>query len=347
MSDNSKKTRPEKGQILRHIFIDRKIRQGMRTGRYANCSSMAAEYEVSPKSIMRDIDFLKNQCDAPIAYDRSKRGYYYTEANYRLPAVNISASDLFAISIAEKVLQQHRDTPVYDKLNSVFKRIEESLPETVSIKPSWIDRRISIVEHHKTSISSDIWEAVADALQRSQTIKIDYHKPGGEARTRLVDPYHLVNYKGEWYLTGLCHLREKVLTFAVSRMGKASVTSKGFVYPADFDFDRFAASRFGIFSGEKEYRVRLEFAPRHTPYVLEREWHPSQSIHLQPDGGVVLELVSSHLFELRQWVMSWGGGVEVLEPIELRNDVINELRSALAGYEASQGRCRRVTRKKP
>ena len=76
----------DKTQLLRLVFIDRKIREGMRSGIYANCSSMAKEYEVSSKSIMRDIDYLKNQRDAPIEYDPQKRGYYYTEDNFKLPA---------------------------------------------------------------------------------------------------------------------------------------------------------------------------------------------------------------------------------------------------------------------
>ena len=111
----------DKTQLLRLIFIDKKIREGMRSGIYENCHSMAKEYEVSSKSILRDIDYLKHQCEAPIEYDSSKKGYFYTEENFKMPAININASDLFAICIAEKVLKQHQDTPVYQKLFSVFK----------------------------------------------------------------------------------------------------------------------------------------------------------------------------------------------------------------------------------
>ena len=71
----------DKTQLLRLVFIDKKIREGMRFGNYANCSSMADEYEVSTKSIMRDIDYLKNQCDAPIEYDPSKKGQGLDEAD--------------------------------------------------------------------------------------------------------------------------------------------------------------------------------------------------------------------------------------------------------------------------
>ena len=114
-----------KAQLLRLIFVDRSIRKGMRSGKLANCSSMAEAYEVSYKSIMRDIDYLKHQCDAPIEYDPQRHGFYYTEETYQMPAINISESDLFAICVARKALEQHRNTPVYDKLLRVFGRIEQ------------------------------------------------------------------------------------------------------------------------------------------------------------------------------------------------------------------------------
>ena len=93
--------RKNKVQLLRLVFIDQKIREGMQTGKLANCSGMSREYEVSPKTIMRDIDYLKYQRDAPIEYDSSRKGYFYTEENFSLPALTLNESDLFAICIAQ------------------------------------------------------------------------------------------------------------------------------------------------------------------------------------------------------------------------------------------------------
>lgn len=323
----------DKTQLQRLIFIDRQIRDGMRCGRYANCHTMAREYEVSTKSIQRDLDYLKYQCDAPIEYDSSKKGYYYSEENFKMPAVQINASDLFAISLAEKVLKQHEDTPIYQKLVSVFKKIEESLPEKVAIHPAWIDNRISIIQQQKTTILPEIWSSVADALQRNRTLTISYRKPGApRARSRDVDPYHLVNFQGEWYLVGFCHLRGKILTFSISRIKTTFVTSQGFTVQAGFDFKN-TSTRFGIFSGDHSYRVKIRFEKQHAAYVREREWHPSQELSPQKDGGLIFAITTSHLFEIRQWVLSWGAGVRVLEPPELVEQVKDELGAALRQYQ--------------
>ena len=323
----------DKTQLLRLLFIDRKIREGMRTGIMANCSSMAAEYEVSAKSILRDIDYLRSQRDAPIAYDATVRGYYYTEENYALPAISLNESDLFAICIAEKALRLHEDTPIYRKLQKVFRKIEESLPEKVSIHPAWVEDKLSVIPERQTRLEPEIWEAVSSGLSKNRTLAISYRKPGGrESTERRVDPYHLVRYQGEWYLIGHCHKRGAIVTFAMSRIQAAQLLEKIFAVPEDFDHARYGGSQFGIFSGEREVLVKIWFSREHAPYLLEREWHPRQTVVRKKDGSVVLGFPALHLYEVRRWILSWGSGAKALAPKELVEAVYRELASALADY---------------
>ncbi|MBU0480605.1 MAG: WYL domain-containing protein [Proteobacteria bacterium] len=320
-------------QLQRLIFIDQAIREGMRQGVLANRSTMAARYEVSPKSIGRDIDYLKHQMDAPIEYDQQKHGYFYTEETYKLPAISISESDLFAICVARKALKQHENTPVYRKLVSVFRKIEQSLPDKVSVEPSWVDDRMSVLQERGTDIDPATWDKVAEALHHNRRLRLSYLKPGDTAEEeREIDPYHVVNFQGEWYVAGFCHRRRDIRIFALSRIKAAETLKAHFTIPDDFSFARFAGHHFGIFRGEKDHRVEIHFAQKHTPYVLEREWHPEQSITHADDGSVTLSFTSNHLFEVKRWILSWGSGVRVLAPPELVDAVRLELEEALQAY---------------
>jgi proteasome accessory factor B len=319
---------------LRLVFVDRKIREGMKSGDYANSSSIAREYEVSRKSIVRDIDYLKNQRDAPIAYDRRKHGYFYTEENFKLPAIDINASDLFALCITEKVLKQHENTPVYEKLRSVFRKIEESLPEKVSVQPSWVNSSISIVAEHRTLIEPHVWGEIAESLQQSKLLKISYLKPGAGKRTeREIEPYHLVSFQGEWYVIGFCRRRKKVLTFAISRIKSAELSPQTFTIPEDFDYQKTAGERFGIFAGQKTFKVTILFDKENAPYVKEREWHPSQKIKSRRDGSLLLTLTTSHFLEIKKWILSWGRGAQVIEPESLRKEIVTELAQMMEQYQ--------------
>ncbi len=320
-----------KAQLLRLIFIDHKIRQGMKSGHLANCQSMAAEYEVSYKSIQRDIDYMKNQMAAPIAYDAGRRGFFYTEENYALPALSMSESDLFAIFIAEQALQQYKNTPVYDKLRRVFAKIAESLPDGIHVDPQLIDQRFSFKAAHHTVIDPAVWEKVSLATRRRHPLSLVYQKPDGSAPSqRRVDPYRMISYEGEWYIRGYCHSRRRVLTFALARIRAVSVEAKAALEEREAAGEQ--EEGFGIFSGNERYMVRIRFARKEAAYVRERIWHPAQRFRPGPDDSVILEFPAAHLREVKRWVLSWGDGATVEAPPELVDTIRRELAGMCHNY---------------
>ena len=322
-----------KSQLGRLLFIDREIRAGMGSGRLANCSSLARQYEVSAKTILRDIDFMKSRMDAPIAYDSRRRGYLYSEENYALPALRVREGELFALLVAQKGLEQYRGTPVYESLASVFKRIEQSLPEQVSLDAAWLGARISILPEQHTRIDHQVWETTLKALRQGRTVRISHCRPGAEACSeREVDPYHIVGHQGEWYLIGFCRSRGEVRTFAISRIASALPTGRAFRMPDSFAFDEFRRSSFGIIRGDRPCTVTLRFAAGLAPYVREREWHPAQKVREHRDGGLTLSLPATDLIEVKCWALSWGPGVRVMAPRRLATQVADDLAAALRVY---------------
>jgi predicted DNA-binding transcriptional regulator YafY len=322
-----------KSQLARLLFIDRAIREGMQQGRLANCTNLAAEYEVSTKTILRDIDYLRLHWEAPIAYDPQRKGYLYTEESYALPAIHLNEGDLFGLAIAHKGLEQYRDTPMYEKLAALFRKIEQSLPQRVSCDAAWLDSRISVVPEQQRTIDPAVWGSVTAGLTRSRTLRLSYRKPGAaRPEARQVDPYHVLRFEGAWYLIGYCHLRQAVRSFALSRIGEASVLRDSFAVPADFDPAALVAEGFGLGRGTGQYRVRLRFVAAAAPYVVERIWHQEQQLKRHRDGGVTLTLPAGDLAAIKRWVLSWGSEVEVLGPRGLIDMVQAEVRVMAACY---------------
>jgi hypothetical protein len=77
-------------QHSRLLFIDRKIGEG----RYPNCGTLTEEWEVSGKTIMRDLDYMRYQSEAPLEYSAKHRRYYHTEENFKLSAISTKEGDL-------------------------------------------------------------------------------------------------------------------------------------------------------------------------------------------------------------------------------------------------------------
>ena len=317
-----------KPRLARLLFIDEMLRKN----NFPNCSSIAEKYEVSSKTIQRDIENMKDMYDAPIEYNSSKKGFYYTEPNYYLPAINIKESDFFAICIAEKALEQYENTQIYDHLSSVFEKISKYLPNEITVNTSWVDTRITFMQDSHTRIIPEIWEKISLGLCSQKQLLIKHRKTGGDPVSRYVNPYHIVSYKGEWYLIAYCHKRKDVVRFAILRILDANVTDKSFKVPDDFDFKSFMGSNFGIMTGEKEYNVKIKFSKSQAPYITERIWHREQSVKMNKDGSVILSFKTNSLFEVKRWVLSWGKDAKVISPKYLADEIKKELKEIIKHY---------------
>jgi len=299
-----------KPQHSRLLFIDRTIKEG----RYPNCSSLAEEYEVSRKTIQRDIEYMRYQLDAPIEYIARHRGYIYTEEQFQLPAMNIRESDLFGVYLAEKLLVQYEGTPIYDSLCSVFEKIEQSLPSKTTTDPAGDQSKFTVFPPFSTTIDPVVWEAMIACLRSSEQVKIEYKTPGKNPVTRTFNPYHGIRFEGDWYVVGHCYLRKEIRTFSLSRIITAKKTGEQFQTPSDFDFHNLSGSHFGVHWSDGDVDVKIRFCKRVADYVRERTWHPTQVLADCNNGDVILSMTVNHLLELKRWVLSWGEDAKVLEP---------------------------------
>ncbi len=319
-----------KPQYRRLLFIDSKLRENS----YPNSVSLAQEWEVSSRTISRDLDYLRDELGAPIEYDRAHNGYYYTEPNNRLPTVPVCESDLFAVCIAAKALKQFENTPLHARLQSVFAKLQQSLPGKVNADPSWLEERILIFPESTTVIEPEVWETIAAGVRQNRQVRIKYKTLGAPRPvSRTIDPYYLVNYSGEWYASGFCHRRDSIRTFAVSRIRAAELLSEPFLMPAKYDAETMFGDRFGIHWQEEKQTIRIQFNANIAPFIRERQWHPNQRIEKQPDGSIILEFSTNHVSEVKSWVLSWGAAARIVSPEGLTAEIAKELSLAASNYK--------------
>ena len=325
-----------KPQHARLQYIDRMIREK----RYPSCADLAGGWEVSERTILRDLDYMRNELDAPIAYVARERGFHYTEEQYQLPAIHLRESDLFAVYLAEKLLGQYEGTPIHASLSSIFRKIEDSLPDKIAARPEPDQSRFTVFAPHSTVVLPGIIETVFDCLRTSTRLEIEYRTPDGQTIMRQVDPYHGVRFEGDWYLVGNCHLRNAIRTFSLARMTTARKGREQFVIPPDFDFNRLSGSHFGVHWGRDDIEVRIQFNREAASFLRERQWHPSQRIEEQADGSLVLTLIVNHLLELRRWILSWGDSATVLAPASLASEIAATAQGIAAKYGMCTGNSR-------
>lgn len=297
--------------------LDRMLRihSALQSGRQPNASELAAEIEVSTKTIHRDIAFMRDRMGLPIGFDPVRNGYRYTEEVGAFPSLQISEGELFALLVAEKALQQYRGTPFEQRLVTALRKLERALPDTVSLNLGDWDHAISFRTTAEPILDAPVLEALADAIQHRRQLELTYRKPGARAaESRIVDPYHLANVNGDWYLFAFDHLRGAIRTFSPTRVQSVAVTGNTFRRPAKFELEKQLRDSFGIFSKEGDFEVRIRFDAAAADYIREKRWHPSQKLVELPDGGLELFLRLGSLVEVQRWVLGWGGHAVALAP---------------------------------
>ena len=303
-----------------------RIHQALQAGTYPNAAKLAREIEVSTKTIHRDIEFMLDRLNLPLKFDASHNGYFYDGEVSNFPTMQITEGEIFALVVAEKALQQYRGTNFEKPLLSAIRKMEQALPDTISLNLADIGKTISFRTRAEPILNLEVFEVLAKAAAEHRQLELLYRKPGQKPEARLVDPYHLANINGEWFLFAFDHARKDIRTFSPGRIQSAKVTGKTFERPQKFSLEKRLRDSFGVHSGDGEFEVVIRFASRAADYIREKKWHESQSLREFKDGAVELKMKLSSLSEVQRWVLSWGGDAKVLQPPEL----VDSLRRAAA-----------------
>ena len=307
-----------------------RIHQVLQSGVFPNASTLAREIEVATKTIHRDLEFMRDRLNLPLEFNPTRNGYHYTEEVSAFPTMQITEGELFALVVAEKALQQYRGTSFEKPLLSALRKMEQALPDTISLNLADMGQTISFRTRAEPVLNLKIFDALARAVSQHEQLELAYRKPGQDRpEPRLVDPYNLANINGEWFLFAYDHARKDIRTFVPARIQSVKPTGKSFERPQKFSLEKRLRDSFGVHSGEGEFAVVIRFNARAADYIREKKWHPSQTLRNLKGGGAELKMKLSSLSEVQRWVLSWGGDAKVVRPRELAEAVKQSARDIL------------------
>ncbi len=310
-----------------------RIHEELKRGALVNCTTLSQRMEVSRKTIMRDIAFMRDRLELPIEYDALIQAYRYTQPVNAFPTVQVTEGELMALLVARRALEQYEGTPFHRQLAVAFEKLTGGLKDRITFSPAEELRAVSFKNVGLGRTDLVVFNALSAAVLKSREVRFAYKKLGEKTATvRRVEPYHLANRENLWYLVGRDTDRGEMRTFALPRIREVNMEKQLFERPADFSPERFFAGALGVVGGTGDHRVRLRFTAVVADRVRERVWHESQGMVDRRDGALELSLRLGALGEVERWVLGWGAAVEVLAPAELRRSVAAAAAATAARY---------------
>lgn len=309
---------------------------------------MMHELGVSEKTVRRDLETFQ-AVGFPLKEHVGEFGRktWHIEADKLEPGLSFAFDEAIALYLGRRFLEPLAGTAFWEAAQKAFKKIRATLGAEAL---KYIDQFGTIF--HQTMVGAGDYTKKAElidelmvGIEDRKAVFITYQSlRATEPVTYDVYPYGLIYHRGALYLVGRKPQDEDICHWKVSRIEDAEVTEVRFQRPEDFDLGQHLARSFGVYHGDGDVKIKVRFAAAVARYVCESNWHESQKLVPQKDGGVVAEFELSDSEEIKRWIMSFGQHAVVLEPESLKVEIVNEMKMLLAAYGQEPGRTPRHQR---
>ena len=307
---------------------------------------LAAEFEVSVRTIYRDIDQL-SAAQVPVYADRGPGGGFQLLDGYRTKLTGLSQAEAETLFLAG-LPGPAAELGLADALATAQLKLTAALPERTRASAGKIASRFHLdpVDWFRNAQSASLLPAIAASVWNETSIDVDYRRAGvDKVVSRRLRPLGLVLKAGTWYLvaeveSGAGSLRgapanNQPRTYRVANILVCRSTEARFARPQGFDLVRFwtASSRayeVGLYRGRAELRLTARGMTRLDSLGSAVQQAARDSAQQDGPGWTRVSVPIESIEQAAIDMLRLGGEVEVLRPVRLRRRLAKEARRVSA-----------------
>lgn len=266
-------------------------------GNALDVGELAEKYQVSRRTIMRDID--ERLAFLPLEKERGK---------YRLSSSYLGKLDFKDIRAFAQISGIAK---LYPNLDTSFLR--EILDERAT--------QIYLVKGYAfedASLLDDVMDCIKQAIKEQKQLHFIY-----KDEERVVEPYRLIHHLGCWYLAGL--EQGQIKTYHISRIRQLVLTNHVFMPQSDIEQEIVLDK--GIWFGQQKIEVLMQVDAQVATYFKQRQLLPEQDILKEmSDGTLLLSCQVGHRLQLFPVVRWWIPHLKIISPSEWQEELVDGLK---------------------
>jgi predicted DNA-binding transcriptional regulator YafY len=295
---------------------------------------LAEEFQVSPRTIMRDLQVL-SELGIPLYAEYGPHGGYRILRERLLPPITFSEQEAVAIFFAYQSLQHYGALPFTDESITALNKFYYYLPDDTKEKIDKMKQRV-VFWTPKRQAPTPYLQCILDAALQQQPLQIIYDSKEG-AKTRTIQPIGVYSYNGYWYCPSYCFMKERYLLFRVDRVLNAEAAS--------VEHPTVDLSSFSILdwfkppeepSPQAEGRLTVKVSLTKEG-VRKCQWESyfSNELEVYEDGSGSLELqiTPNDIEYYTTYFLGFGPYATVLQPA----DMVTQLQAAIRGMAQAYG----------
>jgi predicted DNA-binding transcriptional regulator YafY len=328
----------------------------LRGGDSVNASDLARRFEVSTRTIYRDVDALA-QIGVPVFAERGREGGFRLVEGYFLPPVMFTRSEAVSLLLAATMLRSLRSRPFAAELETAEEKLLAAVPTNLRHVLAEARRVVgteaaptdpfhpemsaeSTSPAHSSATESRTVSTFLQAVLDRRAVALTYRSPYRAHSERLqVAPLGVFWDRDRWYLAGTSIDRPADGPPRLWRADRVlEIRETGTPVEANHTFDvrgmlgrRWLCAAMQAWAEESP--VRLHITPEQHER-LQTDWYYRHARYEpQPGGPILMTFGESNpriVFDLLRWL---GPGAQLLEPHEWRAALREELQAILSAYE--------------
>jgi predicted DNA-binding transcriptional regulator YafY len=299
--------------------------------------ALASEFEVSVRTIYRDVDQL-SAADVPIYADRGPSGGFQLLDGYRTKLTGLSPAEAETLSLAG-LPGPAAQLGLADVLTAAQLKLSAALPERARANAGRVAARFYLdpVGWFRSADDAKLLPTIANAVWNENCLDVRYRRAEGVVERRL-QPLGLVLKAGVWYL--VAQVGDQPRTYRVSNIIDLTVTEQSFKRLKNFDLARFwvtssRAFETGVYHSNATLRVtarglaKLGGLGSSVARAAAETATPADA-----DGWLRVTIPIESIDRAASGLIALGADAEVVEPSELRERLATTVQELVRLYDA-------------
>ncbi len=282
---------------------------------YITAKELAEHFEVSVRTIYRDIDVLC-QSGIPIYTSKGKGGGIGLLDNFVLNKSVLSKGEQEDILSALQGLSATN----YPDLDKVLNKLSNLFGTKQN---NWIEVDYS----DWSNTQKNKFNLIKTAVLQKKILKFQYFNSYGEKGSREVEPLQLWFKNKSWYLKAYCRTKNDIRTFKLNRIKELSILNEQFTRDLSQDIVSIQENIPQI----PQEAIKLKISSSQA-YRIYDEFDEDQ-IEKEKDGGFIITMTYPEDDWVYGLILSYGNYAKVLEPTRVREIIKNKLKETLLSYD--------------
>ncbi len=298
-------------------------------------TELANFFEVTPRTIYRDIQALSEMGIPVIALPGNEGGYSIAD-HYFIPPIMFTKEEVFSLLLSEQIVNQVEIPGHQRSINTAYLKIINVLDDETAFKYQNLHKRIvfNIKEQKPSAIDQQPFQLVTTSIEQNKKLILTYFHPKKQELTeRKVHPYGLIYEDGLWYIIAYCELRKEERMFAVNRIKYIKlVEEENFFLPQDFEIEKHSSQ--AIYNGHGDTQVLLKVSK--SLFYIIKDYHQmiSSEIVEENDDFYIVALQTNAPKNYLSFALRFVDGVEIMKPHSLRNEMKELLSTTIKKYQS-------------